>query len=295
MGTARAAVCAALLLAGCGKPIPPELALPPAESPANEPEVRETVAVTAVATPSGPSRPLAYAAWLEAQAAMEHPPVRFGGPLTIELSHAGGGLYAFRPDDGGADPRAPSSDRFFTMYDARVSARIIDRTPFDARGSRDEALIEASWRDGRGTTYGVRCCSELGGADRRHPTFGGVLTNHLVHGATGIGSDMLPTTWAWVAVWGIGELLVDGQVVESGVPVRLMVTERTRDDDLRRVADGKIDPTQRQLELVVEPLRRGEQGWTPSALNTGYASSDGPLPYWHVLFPHFRVRWTEGD
>lgn len=284
----------AVAVVACAKDVPPELALPVPDGVAVEPDGGDAVAVAAVAASAAPATPSPYAAWLGAHATMGEPPERAGGPLAIELSHAGGGLYVFRPDAGATDPHAPSSDRFFTLYDARVRASIVDRTPFDAATSEDSVQLEATWRDGGGTVYGVRCCTELGGADRRHPTFGGVLTNHLVHGATGIGSAHLPTAWAWVAVWGVGDLLRNGAVIESGVPVQVLVTERTRDDDLHRVADGAVDGTQRQMEILVEPLRRGEAGWTPTPLDTGYATAEGPMPYWHVLFPHFKLRWDEG-
>lgn len=292
MGPWFSRVALTALVAGCARGVPPELAIEGSEVATVEPEAEEPVALAAVAAPTTPAAPSPYAAWLDAHAPVAEPPGRVGGPLVVELKHAGGGLYVFRPDAGAPDPRSPSSDRFFTMYEARLEATLSDRTPFDAGGSEDAARIEATWKDQGGNVYGVRCCAELGGAGRRHPTFGGVLTNHLVNGATGIGSSGLPTTWAWVAVWGLGELTKNGQVLERGVPVRLLVTERTRDDDLRRVADGEVDGTQRQLELLVEPMRRTEAGWTPSPLNTGYATSDGPMPYWHVLFPHFQVDWT---
>src|SRR5690606_36096406 len=102
----------------CAKEVPPELALPDADGAAPvEPEAGEPVAVAAVAASAAPAAPSRYGGWLGAHAAVDAPPGRVGGPLAVELSHAGGGLYVFRADAGATDPHAPSSDRFFTMYD----------------------------------------------------------------------------------------------------------------------------------------------------------------------------------
>merc|ERR1711976_133832 len=65
-----------------------------------------------------------------------------------------------------------------------------------------------------------------------HRTFlGGVGVDVLMHGMTGIGTAMQPTSWAYLTFWGKGSVKVNGQLIEDDRMVHGMLTQRVRDID----------------------------------------------------------------
>ena len=64
-----------------------------------------------------------------------------------------------------------------------------------------------------------------------HSFFGGVLIDGFLHGRTGFGTRMQPTSRALAALWGVGTLIVDGVLVANNRLVHLMTTERVRSPD----------------------------------------------------------------
>lgn len=72
----------------------------------------------------------------------------------------------------------------------------------DAAVSNDQVAFQASWADDAGNTYAATCCSEVPANGVQYPVFGGVVTNHMMHGITRIGTPLEPTQFAYVAFWG---------------------------------------------------------------------------------------------
>lgn len=60
----------------------------------------------------------------------------------------------------------------------------------------------------------------------RHTTWWGVGYDVGHHGKSGIGTSKLPPIKSSIAVFGLGDVSVDGQVVASGVPVHVMTAEK---------------------------------------------------------------------
>ncbi|MDO6390677.1 hypothetical protein Q4E40_11115 [Pontibacter sp. BT731] len=60
----------------------------------------------------------------------------------------------------------------------------------------------------------------------RFTTWAGVGYDVWHHGRSGIGTSKLPDTHSDVAVYALGNVMSDGRVIASGVPVHLMTTER---------------------------------------------------------------------
>lgn len=223
------------------------------------------------------------------QAHRRAPVERLGGALEVRLGQQAGGVYVLRPAEGATLRDAPRSDRFFTMYNARLDATLVDATAADAGSTGDQASLEASWEDDYGNRYGVRCCTELLVRGAGHPTFGGVVTHHLVNGFTGVGEAELPTVMAFAGMWGVGDVLRNGEVVDSGVVIRLMLTESPRDDNFKLVDDAGVNPQAKQLHLLAGPLRMQDGALVTAPVNTEYTRKREAMPFWHVVFPHFRV------
>jgi hypothetical protein len=88
----------------------------------------------------------------------------------------------------------------------------------------DRLAIEASIQAG-GRTYEVLAAKPMVSDPLgRFTTWWGVGFDVWHHGKSGIGTAVLPAMRSEVAVFGVGDLSVDGRVVGKGVPVHVMTT-----------------------------------------------------------------------
>ena len=164
-------------------------------------------------------------AWLPAAAAIAVlvVPLLAGLPATdpagddAELSAAGaarvesGPWYSGDFASGRAELRLRAEDR---------GARV---TPLEPH---DELTIAATVEHPDGNTYEIAVDRPLV-ADPlgRHGTWWGVGLDVWHHGKSGIGTVALPAVRSDVAVFGVGEVRADGELLASGVPVHVMTGE----------------------------------------------------------------------
>jgi hypothetical protein len=106
------------------------------------------------------------------------------------------------------------------LYAGDRGARVTPLEPHDVLS------IDASLEHPDGSTYEIAVdepmvSDPLG----RHTTWWGVGFHHWHHGRSGIGTDRLPPIHSEVAVFGMGEVSVDGELIASGVPVHVMTAQ----------------------------------------------------------------------
>jgi hypothetical protein len=90
----------------------------------------------------------------------------------------------------------------------------------------DELTISARVAHPDGDTYTVMVERPLVDDPLgRHGTWWGVGLDVWHHGESGIGTEKLPAVRSEVAVFGVGEVRVGGDVIASGVPVHVMTAE----------------------------------------------------------------------
>ena len=169
--------------------------------------------------------------YLEAHRNVKQPLELLGGPLSFTIRQSSGGVFVSLPDHRTLDPdvfgtpeqplaftgtpgmtgvpvplrgvsdgqftqferMSPFGDKNTTMANGNLMLQATDRTATDAATTDDEVTLKASWEDSDGNTYAIRCCEMLVSAGPEFPTFGGVVTNHMLHGFTGIGTPLMPT------------------------------------------------------------------------------------------------------
>jgi hypothetical protein len=102
----------------------------------------------------------------------------------------------------------------------------------------DVLAISASVQHPDGRTYEVESMQPLvSDPAGRHTTWWGVGVNVWHHGESGIGTDQIPAVQAEVAVFGIGQVAVEGESVAVNVPVHVM----TGDGQFGGDVGGKLE------------------------------------------------------
>ena len=182
-----------------------------------------------------------------------------------------------------AKQKTPFGDAYTTMQGGKLDLTMTDATATDAAASQDKVQFDASWQDQDRNTYEVQCCDKLATVGDEHPTFGGVVTNHILHGFSRVGTPLMPSEFGYAAFWGMGKVLKNGEVTDSPRAIHVMLTEEVRGQGYELVEDSNVDPTKMQLHIIVAPAKAGQTGIVP--VKTGFTMDNGqPLPFWHVMF-----------
>jgi hypothetical protein len=117
-----------------------------------------------------------------------------------------------------------------------------------------------------------------------HLFFGGVGSNVLMHGGTGIGTPLVAREFSYITAWGIGDLYIDGKKVDSKRVIHIMVSERTRDDNFK-VGFGVAEPDELEIHLAMPPLKGSPTGPVSSPVPTGVTLPNSKeQPFIHVNF-----------
>ena len=167
-----------------------------------------------------------------------------------------------------------------------VKMTVVDHTAIDGARTKDKIDLEITFKlpgpdpddpESGATPFKVVCTQPLphGGG---FPVFGGVVTNHLLHGGTGIGTRLMPTEFTHVATWGKGTIYKNGQPIAKDHMIHTMVTQIVRHGDYELNFDhemGKRPLPGTVLHLMVPPYKPGPKGMVKSPVFTGFI----PFPY----------------
>jgi hypothetical protein len=236
-----------------------------------------------------------------------------GGPIEVSIEQASGGVFVILPSPRKLDPHVfgtpempraiagtpginglppmarktedgkytetkspnPFGDKNIVMADATLKIDATDATAADASETNDKVQMMASWKDSEGNTYEVRCCEMMAASGIEFPTFGGVLTNHILHGSSRIGTALMPTEYTYFAFWGMGEVLKNGEVT-----------------DKPRLIHGMLTPGRKHFHLMIPPMMPDQETKTfqHKDVSTGFTLPNGmELPFWHVMFENLEI------
>ncbi|MFQ5685849.1 MAG: hypothetical protein ACE5GV_04235 [Candidatus Scalindua sp.] len=110
-----------------------------------------------------------------------------------------------------------------------------------------------------------------------YPFFGGVVTNQLIHGVTGIGTRLMPTEFTFAAFWAMGNIYKNDKLIAENHMVHVMVTEVVRGPGYTLQFDGGVGnpPSGKTLHLMIPPYKPTPKGMKKSPLKTGFM----PFPF----------------
>ena len=213
-------------------------------------------------------------------------PALFGtpaAPLNVELLPLDNRLASA---DGSAYTTIKTPSMFsnnIKMTTGAFQMSVVDATAKDGKDSQDKVAMDASFVGPNGQNFRVTMDKVIPvGPD--HPFFGGVGTNVLMHGGTGIGTPLVAEEFSYFTAWGLGDIYIDGALVDSNRVVHVMVSERTRDAEFK-VGFGVAQPDELEIHLAMPPVKGSPTGPVPSPVPTGVALPNGAeQPFIHVNF-----------
>ena len=267
--------------------------------------------------------------YLKAHAKLKNPLSILGGPVKIDISQESSPVYVALPDFRKLDPRifgtmdmprafegtpgitgvpvmlrehdgnnftkmkvlTPFGDKHIILKDGELKINALDKTATDAAVSEDKVDLVASWKDKDGNTYMVKAGKVIS-RGLEYPTFGGVVTNHILHGFSGVGTPLMPSEFTYFAFWAIGDIYKNGKVVDKMRIVHGMLTEYVRTKGYKLGFDDQITPTALQFHLMVPPFKPNMQtmAFNKAPVKTGFKLPNGmELPFWHVMFENVEV------
>ena len=167
-----------------------------------------------------------------------------------------------------------------------VKMTVVDHTAIDGKRTKDKIDLEITFTlpgpdpedpDSNATPFKVVCRQALPHGSG-FPVFGGVVTNHLLHGGTGIGTRLMPTEFTYVATWGKGTVYKNGKPIAEDHLIHTMVTQIVRHGDYELNFDGEMGKRPLPgtvLHLMIPPYKPGPKGLVKAPLFTGFI----PFPY----------------
>lgn len=259
--------------------------------------------------------PVGLHAYTGSHAKIQNPPDRLGGPLKVTVTQTNGSTRFVLPGPRALDPSvfgtpekpvgfdpAPFPllgvpEKFRLTHKGRYSVTdhatpfsnwrevgvgsvrmvLVDATAIDGARTKDKIDFEANFELPDGTPIRVVVKRPLPHGIA-YPFFGGVATNQLIHGVTGIGTRLMPTEFTYAAFWGVGDIYREGRLVNKNHLVHAMLTEAVRGENYVLLFDGGVGkpPATRTLHLMVPPFKVVPgKGLAPDPLKTQFI----PFPY----------------
>ena len=210
-------------------------------------------------------------------------PDLLGGSIRVNVRQTGGGVHLAAADYQGAKGHAVGP---WTLPNGKLMLDAVDATASDTALTSDTVNFEASWSDPQGNTYAVHCHQVV--PTGLYPVFGGVVTNHILYRASAADTSVLSAEFAYVAFWGIGDVLKNGQIMDRHVAVQGALTEGVGPESDRPAAT-----TGKRFHVIVPPWQcaPGQKVFVAHEVHTGLVLPSGrELPFWHVVFDDPQVR-----
>lgn len=187
--------------------------------------------------------------------------------------------------------------------DGRLRVVYRDRQPYDLEqdpgDSDDESDIAVEFEDPNDTEYEIDFKSVYEPPYPNYETGGGVLLGNYINGITGTGTPLEPRQLALGAVWGICDLLIDGDVEDEDRLVRIKTSQSVRNEDYELAITPDLPLSEddaylgrdHQTDLLLPPVKLDDDGNpTFDPVSTEY----GDQNFIHVVFDEDRITAVTG-
>jgi len=247
-------------------------------------------------------------AYTHAHAGNPNPPDRWGGPVTVIAHQKRGATQWVLPGPRALDPvvfgtpdhpvgweQAPfpligippklrqAENGHYTIVDhatpfsdwraigvGDVHMKITDITAIDGATTKDKIDFVAEFDAPDGTHHYKVVVKKPLPHGFGYPFFGGVVTDHLMHGGTAIGTRLMPTEYIYASFWGVGDVYVDGRLTNPNQLVHMMVGEGVRGRGWKLGFDQDIKGQGVVMHLMVPPYKVTPNGPVMAPVRSGY-------------------------
>lgn len=218
----------------------------------------------------------------------------YGVPLEKRTTNDAGDTYTTTSEP------TPFSDKFGSVAGS-VDMTLVDATAIDGATTKDTIDFQTDFTDPKGEHHYTVTVKQPLAHGFLYPFFGGVATNVLLHGNSGVGTPLMPTEFTYAAFWGVGQVYRDGQLVNDHQLVHAMLTEPVRGDGYALMKEGTVpatnaSPRAMTLHLLVAPYKvtGGNPPIESAPVQTGVMldTPNGTVeqPFFHVMFQSFNVQ-----
>ncbi|WP_134668773.1 hypothetical protein [Halorussus marinus] len=189
-----------------------------------------------------------------------------------------------------------------------------DRQPWDTPGgpgdTRDTAAVTARFGDPAGNEYEAVLDHVIKPPFPPWETGGGVVTGTWLHGITGTGTPLMPRMFNYAALWGLGALRINGEVVDERRVMHFMTSENVRkadsyalalDEELPLAEDERYLGRPHHTHLFMPPIKGTPEGPQTSPVPTAFELPSGETqPFVHFMWDQDTieevvVRGADGD
>lgn len=264
--------------------------------------------ITAPEKSSTPLPHVGLFAYTHAHAGNPNPPDRWGGPVTVIAKQKHGATQWVLPGPRALDPvifgtpdhpvgweQAPfpligipprlrqSVNGHYTIVDhatpfsdwraigvGDVRMKITDITAIDGATTKDKIDFVAEFDSPDKTHHYKVVAKKPLPHGFGYPVFGGVVTDHLMHGGTGIGTRLMPTEYIYASFWAVGDVYVDGRLTNPGQIVHMMIGEGVRGRGWKLGFDKDIKGQGVVMHLMVPPYKVTSKGPVMAPVRSGY-------------------------
>jgi len=189
----------------------------------------------------------------------------------------------------------PFSDNY-KMASGQFKLKVKDRSIYDSPLSKDSVKLTATFTSPDGANHYRLTVNKVIPVGPQHPFLGGVATNFIQHGMSGIGTKLMPSAFTYVALWGVGRLEVNGVEVANNRVVHMMTTCGVRDADYKLVFDKDVDCTKLHTHLMMPNLAVTKNGPVMSPVPTGFILPNGmEQPFVHIMYADNKISGVETE
>lgn len=185
------------------------------------------------------------------------------------------------------------------QFEATFNDMVNSDPPGKPGETPDTAEFSAEFTDPQGNQYRVVLDHVVKPPFPGYETEGGVMLDSVHHGTTGTGSPLMPKVDTVAALWGVGELHINGEEVDDHRVMHVMTTEvvRNKDYELVHTEDLPLAPEERHISdqehhthLMMPPIKGSPQGPVFSPVPTAFELPNGEnQPFLHIMFEQDEV------
>ncbi|MFB6353635.1 MAG: hypothetical protein ABEJ92_06070 [Halobacteriales archaeon] len=189
-----------------------------------------------------------------------------------------------------------------------------DRRPYDLPGgltdTPDDVDLTANFEDPAGNAYDLEVGQVFQPPVPGYETGGGVMVNAWHHGISETGSPLMPRVYTYGAFWGVGNVVINGEVADERKVMHFMTTQNVRrsdyglalDEELPLAPEDTIGGQVHHTHGIVLPVTVTPEGPEFAPVKTAFELPNGQnQPFIHAMWEQDTIQshpfkgWTPGE